>query len=82
MGQADGTARPPAARRTRGHRTIPRGRRDLWMAPLVLAVLGWDHIHGRWCALVARVRPATLAAGERGLLRQRADRAQSEERRG
>jgi len=61
---------------------IPRGRRDVWMVPLVLAVLAWDGIGRRWRALLSRVRPATLTTGERHLLRQRARRAQSEERRG
>ncbi len=61
---------------------IPRGRRDLWFVPLVLTFLGWDGARRRWRALLARLRPAALTAKERHLLRQRARRAQSEERRG
>jgi len=61
---------------------IPRGRRDVWMDPLVLAVLAWEGIGRRWRALLARLRPAALTAEERHLLRQRARRPQSEERRG
>ncbi len=61
---------------------IPRGRRDVWMVPLVLAFLAWDGVRRRWRALLARMQPAALTAEERHLLRQRARRAQSEERRG
>ncbi len=61
---------------------IPRGRRDIWFVPLVLAFLAWDGARRRWRALVARLRPAALTAGERRLLGQRALRAGREERRG
>jgi len=60
---------------------IPRGRRDIWFVPLVLAVLGWEGVRRRWRALLARMRPAALTAGERRLLGQRALRAGREERR-
>lgn len=69
-------------RRMEGCRMILRGPRDLWLIPLILAILGWDGIRRRWRALLARLRPAALTAGERHLLRERARRAAREERGG
>lgn len=60
---------------------IPRGRRDIWFVPLVLAFLAWEGVRRRWRALIARLRPAALTAGERRLLGQCALRAGREERR-
>jgi heme oxygenase len=61
---------------------IPQGRRDLWLIPVVLAVLAWDGVGRRWRALVARLRPARLTPEERHLLREGARRARAAEWRG